>query len=67
MVIRHGVDDLPAERNAFGGYDYAKLMRKVQFIEAYNIGGSQAVVRSFPYRYLFFSVCQRPWRMGPTV
>ncbi len=33
--------------NAFGGYDYAKLMRKVQWLEAYNIGGSQAVVRSF--------------------
>jgi len=33
--------------NAFGGYDYAKLMRKVQFLEAYNIGGSQAIVRSF--------------------
>ncbi|HEY7424502.1 MAG TPA: beta-galactosidase trimerization domain-containing protein [Gemmataceae bacterium] len=33
--------------NAFGGYDYAKLMRKVQFIESYNIGGSQAVIRSF--------------------
>lgn len=33
--------------NAMGGYDYARLMRKVQFIEAYNIGGSQAVIRSF--------------------
>ncbi len=33
--------------NAFGGYDYAKLMRKVQFIEAYNLGSSQAVIRSF--------------------
>jgi len=33
--------------NAFGGYDYAKIMRKVQFLEAYNIGGSQAVIRSF--------------------
>jgi hypothetical protein len=33
--------------NAFGGYDYAKLMRKVQFLEAYNAGGSQAIVRSF--------------------
>ncbi len=33
--------------NAFGGYDYAKLMRKIQYIEAYNIGSSQAVVRSF--------------------
>jgi hypothetical protein len=33
--------------NAFGGYDYAKVMRKVQFIESYNIGGSQAIIRSF--------------------
>ena len=33
--------------NAFGGYDYAKLMRKVQFLESYNIGSSQAVIRSF--------------------
>jgi hypothetical protein len=33
--------------SAFGGYDYAKLMRKIQFLEAYNIGGSQAIVRSF--------------------
>ncbi len=33
--------------NAFGGYDYAKLMRKVQYIEAYNLGSSQAIVRSF--------------------
>ncbi|MGH7143879.1 MAG: beta-galactosidase trimerization domain-containing protein [Planctomycetota bacterium] len=29
------------------GYDYAKIMCKVQFIEAYNIGSSQAIVRSF--------------------
>lgn len=33
--------------NTFGGYDYAKLMRKIQFLEAYNIGGSQAIIRSF--------------------
>ncbi len=33
--------------NAFGGYDYAKLMRKVQFLEAYNRGSSQAIIRSF--------------------
>ena len=33
--------------NAFGGYDYAKQMRKIQFIEAYNIGDSQSVIRSF--------------------
>lgn len=31
----------------FGGYDYARLMRKVQFIEAYDLGGSQALIRSF--------------------
>ncbi len=33
--------------NAFGGYDYAKLMRKIQFIEAYDLGSSQAIIRSF--------------------
>lgn len=33
--------------DAFGGYDYAKLMKKVQFIEAYDIGGSNSIVRSF--------------------
>jgi hypothetical protein len=32
--------------NAFGGFDYAKLMRKIQFVEAYNNGSSQAVIRS---------------------
>ncbi len=31
----------------FGGYDYARLMRKVQFVEAYNLGSSQAIIRSF--------------------
>jgi len=31
---------------AFGGYDYAKAMRKIQFIEAYDYGDSQAVIRS---------------------
>ena len=36
--------------NAFGGYDYAKLMRKVQFIEAYDLGSSQAIIRSFSPR-----------------
>ena len=33
--------------NAFGGYDYAKLTRKIQYIEAYNLGSSQAIIRSF--------------------
>jgi hypothetical protein len=37
--------------NAFGGYDYAKLMRKIQFIEAYNLGSSQAIIRSFSRQY----------------
>ncbi len=31
--------------DAFGGYDYAKIMRKVQYLEAYNIGDSQSVIR----------------------
>jgi hypothetical protein len=35
------------EPSAFGGYDYARLMRKIQFIEAYNLGSSQAIIRSF--------------------
>ncbi len=33
--------------NAFGGYDYAKLMRKTQYIEAYNMAGAQSIIRSF--------------------
>lgn len=32
--------------NMWGGYDYAKLMKKIQFIEAYNLGSSQAIIRS---------------------
>jgi hypothetical protein len=31
----------------FGGYDYAKLMRKIQYVEAYNLGSSQSIIRSF--------------------
>jgi hypothetical protein len=42
--------------DAFGGFDYAKLMRKVQFIEAYNIGSSQAIIRSFNPRNAIPSV-----------
>jgi len=33
--------------NMWGGYDYAKLSKKIQFIEAYDLGSSQAVIRSF--------------------
>ena len=33
--------------NTFGGYDYAKLMRKIQFLEAYGLDDTQNVVRSF--------------------
>ncbi len=33
--------------NLFGGYDYAKLMKKLQFLESYNIGSSTAIIRSF--------------------
>ncbi|MBI1373201.1 MAG: beta-galactosidase [Phycisphaera sp.] len=32
--------------NIWGGYDYAKLMHKIQYIEAYDLGSSQAVIRS---------------------
>jgi hypothetical protein len=31
----------------WGGYDYAKIARKIQFIEAYDLGSSQAIIRSF--------------------
>lgn len=31
----------------WGGYDYAKLAKKVQFIEAYDIGSAQEILRSF--------------------
>lgn len=33
--------------NLFGGYDYAKLMKKIQFLESYNIGSSTEIIRSF--------------------
>jgi hypothetical protein len=33
--------------NIWGGYDYAKLMKKIQFVEAYDIGSSAAIIRSF--------------------
>jgi hypothetical protein len=33
--------------NIWGGYDYAKPTKKIQFIEAYNLGSSQAIIRSF--------------------
>jgi len=32
--------------NAWGGYDYAKLMRKVQFLEPYDIGSAPEIARS---------------------
>jgi len=33
--------------NLFGGYDYAKLMKRIQFLESYNIGSSTEIIRSF--------------------
>jgi len=33
--------------NMWGGYDYAKLCKKIQFIEAYNLASSQEIIRSF--------------------
>ncbi len=34
----------------YGGYDYAKLMRKVQFLEVYNIGAAMEIARSLNRR-----------------
>lgn len=31
----------------WGGYDYAKLSKKIQFIEAYDLGSAQEILRSF--------------------
>ena len=33
--------------NLWGGYDYAKLSKKSQFVEAYDLGSAQAILRSF--------------------
>jgi hypothetical protein len=33
--------------NAFGGYDYRKLCKSVQWMEAYDIGGCNEILRSF--------------------
>lgn len=46
--------------NAFGGYDYRKLTGAVQWMEAYDIGGSNEILRSFwtqkrPHVQTYFS------------
>ena len=46
--------------NAFGGYDYRKLCGAVQWMEAYDIGGSNEILRSFwsqkrPHVQTYFS------------
>ncbi|HVR85025.1 MAG TPA: beta-galactosidase, partial [Planctomycetota bacterium] len=46
--------------NAFGGYDYHKLAESVQWMEAYDIGGSNEILRSFwsqkrPHVQTYFS------------
>jgi len=33
--------------STWGGYDYAKLAKAIQFIEAYDLGSAQAILRSF--------------------
>jgi hypothetical protein len=45
---------------AYGGYDYAKLCRAVQWMEAYDIGSSNEIIRSFfgqtkPHVQTYFS------------
>ncbi len=32
--------------SAYGGYDYAKLAKKVQFVEAYDDGSAPEILRS---------------------
>ncbi len=39
----------------WGGYDYAKLMRKVQFLEAYDTGSAPEIARSLSPRAPLFS------------
>jgi len=46
--------------SAFGGYDYRKLCKSAQWMEAYDIGGSNEILRSFwtakrPHVQTFFS------------
>jgi hypothetical protein len=46
--------------SAFGGYDYRKLAAAVQWMEAYDIGGSNEILRSFwsqkrPHVQTYFS------------
>ena len=46
--------------NAWGGYDYQKLSKAVQWMEAYDIGGSNEILRSLwsqkrPHVQTFFS------------
>jgi hypothetical protein len=46
--------------NAFGGYDYRRLTGAVQWMEAYDIGGSNEILRSFwsqkrPHVQTYFS------------
>lgn len=33
--------------NLWGGYDWAKLAKKIQFVEAYDLGNAQEILRSF--------------------
>ena len=42
--------------NAFGGYDYAKIMKKVQYIESYDLGRSNSIIRSLNPRNAIPSV-----------
>ena len=36
--------------NLWGGYDWAKLAKKIQFVEAYDLGVAQEILRSFSPR-----------------
>ena len=36
--------------NLWGGYDWAKLAKKIQYVEAYDVGSAPEIVRSFSRR-----------------
>lgn len=50
---------------AYGGYDYAKICRVIQWIEAYDVGATNEILRSFlgqarPHVQTFFATLNTP-------
>lgn len=51
--------------NLWGGYDWAKLARKLQFVEAYDLGSAPEIVRSFSPTIARVSTHFHDERRGP--